>query len=157
MSLGKLYKYWLVAVIVSLIVSGVYVYIATTRYIATLEPYEDTGFAVLPYLLYAHIVGSMCTAFVMALLIFVRKRFHKTDKLLVLWLVVLYGIVSMYVYFIPIFFFFNPIALAVFAGVPYVGWSIAYQQKFTTSFKIIVGCMVLFPLIGAILVFGALR
>lgn len=132
-SLGRLYAYWAVAILTSFIISGIYVYVATMQYIADLPAGEDTDFAMLPYLAYAHIVGVACTGFVLSFLVlFWGKSTKALNALLAKWVLVIHviyaAIIALLIHKIWVIFF-NPFAFMLLANLPYVSWVLTYQRR----------------------------
>lgn len=131
MSLRRVYKFWIASLIISTFVSGLYVGIATKMYLSNLRPGEDSDFAALPYLVYAHIFGVVCTGLLTAFLINLRGDHTVINKRLAAWLILTHvtgGALAVILMNYAKIFFFNPLAFAIFAFMPHISWSIANRR-----------------------------
>lgn len=127
MSLKTLYKVWLLALLPAVLSCALYVAVATKWYLNHLPRGSDGDFAALPYLVYAHGLGIMLIGLFMAVILLIWPSFKANadivrlaKNIFVLHIIVgsaaLITLVKLNVAFI---IFFNPLAFALVALLPY--------------------------------------
>lgn len=130
MSLRKLYKIWALSLLGAFIISIFYVLISV--YNLSSETLEQNAFALLPYFVYAHVLIVFCTGLFTALLIKFRKP-HSPDKSRLVWAVFIThtGTVCLSVALLNYawIYYFNPLAFAMFATLPYISWSTVQKRR----------------------------